>query len=36
MHDSEDTRSLRIALVAYVLVLAMKLGAYWITGVMAL
>jgi ferrous-iron efflux pump FieF len=36
MNDSEDTRSLKIALGAYVLVLAMKLAAYFITGVMAL
>lgn len=36
MKESEDIRSLKIALGAYVLVLAMKLAAYFITGVMAL
>ncbi len=36
MSASEDIRSLKIALGAYVLVLAMKLAAYFITGVMAL
>lgn len=36
MNESEDIRSLKIALGAYVLVLAMKLAAYFITGVMAL
>jgi cation diffusion facilitator family transporter len=36
MHESEDIRSLKMALGAYVLVLAMKLAAYFITGVMAL
>ncbi len=36
MHESEDIRNLKIALGAYVLVLAMKLAAYFYTGVMAL
>ena len=36
MHTSEDIRNLKIALGAYVLVLALKLVAYFITGVMAL
>lgn len=36
MNESEDIRSLKIALGAYVLILAMKLAAYFITGVMAL
>lgn len=36
MNESEDIRSLKLALGAYVLVLAMKLAAYFITGVMAL
>jgi len=36
MHDSEDIRSLKVALGAYVLVLVLKLGAYYFTGVMAL
>ncbi len=36
MHGSEDIRNLKIALGAYILVLALKLGAYFITGVMAL
>lgn len=36
MSESEDIRSLKIALGAYVLVLVMKLAAYFITGVMAL
>lgn len=36
MNESEDIRNLKIALGAYVLVLVMKLGAYFFTGVMAL
>jgi cation diffusion facilitator family transporter len=36
MKESEDIRSLKIALGAYVLVLALKLVAYFLTGVMAL
>lgn len=36
MNESEDIRSLKVALGAYVLVLALKLVAYFITGVMAL
>lgn len=36
MHESEDIRNLKIALVAYILVLVMKLVAYFLTGVMAL
>ena len=36
MKESEDTRNLKIALGAYILVLAMKLAGYFITGVMAL
>ena len=36
MKESEDIRSLKIALGAYILVLALKLAGYFITGVMAL
>src|SRR5512139_4189777 len=36
MHTSEDIRSLKIALGAYILVFALKLAAYFLTGVMAL
>lgn len=36
MTGSDDTRGLKIALGAYILVLGLKLGAYFFTGVMAL
>ena len=36
MKESEDLRNLKIALGAYVLMLAIKLAGYFITGVMAL
>ena len=36
MHEAEDIRNLKIALGAYVLVFAMKLAGYFITGVMPL
>lgn len=36
MKESEDIRNLKIALGAYILVLALKLAGYFITGVMAL
>src|SRR3972149_6181141 len=36
MKESQDVRGLQIALGAYVLVLAMKLAVYFMTGVMAL
>lgn len=36
MQESEDIRTLKIALGAYIFILAMKLAAYFITGVMVL
>ena len=36
MKESEDARGLQMTLVGYFIIFAMKLGAYWMSGVMAL
>lgn len=36
MSESNDLRGLKLTLVGYLIILVMKLGAYWMSGVMAL